>query len=112
MWEIGRRTNGIAMMEIPMYDLSNRKRKNHERNDVMSDREREEKKKREKRKKEGKRKKGRERKREREGEREGEGRMTKLIYKSYELAAFEPSSPTVLSPSSATLFRLIPLPLG
>lgn len=36
--------------------------------------------------------------------------MTKLNYKSYELAALEPSLPSCLS--SATLFRLIPSPLG
>lgn len=30
MWEVGRRTDGIAMMEVPVYDPSDRKRKSHE----------------------------------------------------------------------------------
>lgn len=30
-WAEGRRTDGIAVMEVPVYDPSDRKRKSHER---------------------------------------------------------------------------------
>lgn len=39
-WVESRRTDGIAVMEVPVYDPSDRKRKSHERQCAMSERKR------------------------------------------------------------------------
>lgn len=113
----GRRTDGIVVMEVPVYDPSGRKRKSHEwRREKRTKRYRREREGREEEREseretwgEGKekardRENGRESRPERERRRRkhGEGRMTKLNYKSYELAALQPSPPAVLPSPSAT----------
>lgn len=101
-------------MEVPVYDPSGRKRKSHEwRREKRTKRYRREREGREGREEEreseretwGESKEkardqenGRESmpERERRRRKHGEGRMTKLNYKSYELAALQPSPPAVL----------------
>lgn len=115
----GRRTDGIVVMEVPVYDPSGRKRKSHEwRREKRTKRYRREREGREEERESERERRGERAKRKREtgrtGEREqarererrrrkhGEGRMTKLNYKSYELAALQPSPPAVLPSPSAT----------
>lgn len=109
----GRRTDGIVVMEVPVYDPSGRKRKSHEwrrekrtkryrREREGREEERKSEKANERRGERAKRKRESRPERERRRRKHGEGRMTKLNYKSYELAALQPSPPAVLPSPSAT----------
>lgn len=83
-----------------MYDLSNRKRKSHEKRRVERTRGKKRKEKElktsDERVEESRERETGEGEGEKRRRKHGEGRMTKLNYKSYELAALEPSPPTVL----------------